>query len=59
MTNLPNDPFLCLSVVNTKLRDFYPNIEALCQDMNINQDDLFQKLNAIEYTYDSKQNQFV
>ena len=27
---LPKDPVLLLSVVNTKLRDSYPNLEELC-----------------------------
>lgn len=59
MINLPSDPFLCLSVVNTKLRDFYSDIDALCLDMNVDKKELFQKLDDIDYTYDSKQNQFV
>ena len=30
---LPNDPIMLLSVVNLKLRDFYKNLDALCEDM--------------------------
>ena len=29
---LPKDPMLLLSVVNTKLRDYYHNLDALCDD---------------------------
>ena len=29
---LPNDPIMLLSVVNLKLRDFYKNLDALCED---------------------------
>ena len=32
---LPKDPMLLLSVVNTKLRDYYHNLDALCYDMNL------------------------
>ena len=27
---LPSDPIMLLSVVNLKLRDFYPSLDALC-----------------------------
>ena len=29
--NLPKDPMLLLSVVNTKLRDQYTSLDALCE----------------------------
>ena len=32
---LPTDPIMLLSVVNTKLRDRYDSLEALCEDMNV------------------------
>lgn len=56
---LPNDPMLCLSVVNTKLRDYYSNLDALCEDLNIEKEQLINKLNAIDYQYDINHNQFV
>ena len=30
---LPSDPVILLGVVNTKLRDFYPTLDALCEDL--------------------------
>ena len=33
MTGLPKDPVLLLGVVNTKLRDYYSDLDALCEDM--------------------------
>lgn len=59
MINLPKDPILLLSVVNTKLRDYYKSIEALCEDMNVNKTDIIQKLESIGYEYDEGKNQFV
>lgn len=56
---LPNDPMLCLSVVNMKLRDYYSNLDALCEDLNVDKDDLKRKLDAIDYQYDNNSNQFV
>ena len=28
---LPKDPMLLLSVINTKLRDYYSNLDLLCE----------------------------
>ena len=58
-SNLQNDPLLLLSVVNTKLRDFYKDIDTLCQDMMIDKEDLVEKLADIDYAYDAERNQFV
>ena len=35
---LPSDPIMLLSVVNLKLRDFYPSLDALCDDMDADKD---------------------
>ena len=34
-TGLPKYPMLLLSVVNTKIRDYYHTLDALCEDMNV------------------------
>lgn len=39
---LPNDPIMLLSVVNLKLRDFYKNLDALCEDMDADKAGLAQ-----------------
>ena len=33
MTDYPKDPIMLLSWVNMKLRDFYPSLESLCEDL--------------------------
>lgn len=58
MTTLPNDPLLLMSVVNTKLRDFYPTLEALCDDLNADRAALEKKLSSVGYAYDPARNQF-
>ena len=55
---LPQDPVILLSVVNTKLRDRYDSLEALCEDMDADQDQLVQTLGAIGYVYHEELNQF-
>ena len=59
LNNLPNDPMLCLSVVNTKLRDKYKKLDFLCDDLNVEKNELVEKLALIDYEYDEVRNQFV
>ena len=56
---LPNDPIMLLSVINMKLRDRYPSLDALCEDMDVSREEIVRALDAIGYTYDEKQNRFV
>ena len=56
---LPRDPMLLLSVVNTKLRDYYHSLDALCYDMNVNKEEIISALKLIDYAYDSDIQQFV
>lgn len=56
---LPNDPMILLSFINTKLRDDYPTLDALCDDLQEDKTELVQKLKAIDYTYDEELNRFV
>ena len=58
LPGLPNDSILLLSVVNTKLRDYYPSLDALCEDMNVSRKVLEEKLGMIDYIYDEERNQF-
>ena len=58
LTGLPKDPILLLSVVNTKLRDYYPSLDALCDDMDVSREVLEEKLGMIDYRYDEEKNQF-
>ena len=59
LAGLPRDPVILLSVINTKLRDYYPTLDALCDDMQIDRKELADKLDLIDYAYDAGRNQFV
>lgn len=59
LAGLPGDPIILLGIVNTKLRDFYPSLDALCDDMQIDEKELKEKLGMIDYEYDAGRNQFV
>lgn len=56
--DLPNDPFMLFSVVNTKLRDEYPTLDALCDDLGVDRASLEAKLAAAGFAYLPAQNQF-
>lgn len=56
--NIPNDPIILLSFINTKLRDRYGSLDELCDDMELNKNDLCEKLKSVGYTYAETQNQF-
>ena len=47
---LPRDPVMLLSVVNTKLRDYYSTLDVLCEDMQVDKQELIGKL-AVSYTH--------
>lgn len=57
--SIPNDPIILLSYINTKLRDDYPSLAALCDDLNIDEPTLKAKLATIGYVYDPKLNKFI
>ena len=57
--SLPKDPVMLLSVVNTKLRDFYPNLEEFAVGEGVSAEEIIEKLKLINYVYDEKRNQFI
>ena len=54
---MPNDPVMLLSYVNLKLRDFYPSLDDLCED--VDKQTVLDKLSTIGYVYNKERNQFV
>lgn len=56
---LPKDPVMLLSFVNTQLRDFYPTLDELCLSFHISKKELADRLLSIDYSYDEGQNQFI
>ena len=59
MNTIPKDPVMLLSYVNLKLRDMYSTLDAMCEDLELDKDELIQKLATIDYSYDAAQNQFI
>lgn len=57
--NIPKDPAMLLSFINTKLRDEYESFDALCKGLDINPKVITSTLKFIDYEYDEETNQFV
>ena len=56
---VPQDPVLLLSFLNLKLRDFYGSLDALCEDLDLNREEILEKMKQIDYAYDEENNRFV
>ena len=56
---LPQDPFILLSYLNTKLRDDYPSLDELCSALDVDRDELLRRLEGVNYSYSPERNQFI
>lgn len=56
---MPKDPVMLLSFINMKLRDFYTDLDQLCEDLDADRSEIVEKLAGIDYHYDEEKNQFV
>lgn len=56
---LPNDPAMLVSVLNTKLRDFYSSLDILCDDLQADKAEIIKKCSLIGYEYNFERNQFI
>ena len=56
---IPEDPVMLLSFINLKLRDFYGSLKQLCDDLDVKEQEITDKLAAIDYHYDEERNKFV
>ena len=58
MLELPKDPMMLMSVINMKLRDFYSDLDALCEDLDIDRNELEKTLSAAGFEYSKELNKF-
>lgn len=57
--DLPQDPFMLLSFINMKLRDYdYENLDDLCSQLDIDKVTLLSKLKEAGFEYIPSINQF-
>lgn len=57
--NMPKDPVMLLSFVNTQLRDNYPSLSEFAASADVTEDEIIEKLSTINYHYDADLNKFV
>ena len=55
---IPQDPIMLLSYVNTKLRDEYKDLDELCRSLDIDKEQLQNKLKEAGFEYVGSLNQF-
>lgn len=55
---LPKDPMMLFSFINTKLRDCYSSLDELCNDMNVNKEMIVGKLQSAGFEYNAEHNKF-
>ncbi len=56
--NMPNDPIMLMSVINTKLRDEYSSLEELCRSLCLDKEEIVEKLEKVGFKYEPESNQF-
>lgn len=56
--SMPEDPMMLYSFLNMKLRDEYPSLDALCDDLDVSKDEILKKMKGIGFEYDSERNRF-
>lgn len=56
--NLPQDNYILLSYINTKLRDEYDSFEELCKAEDISAEEVLSRLSSVGFEYNSSLNVF-
>ncbi|MBO5107142.1 MAG: DUF4250 domain-containing protein [Bacteroidales bacterium] len=58
MTNYPKDPAMLMSWTNLKLRDFYGTLDDLCDELEIDRNEIEKILNEAGFEYNQELNRF-
>ncbi len=57
--NMPKDPMMLLSFVNTSLRDKGIDLDELCKSFSVDRTEIEEKLDKLGYSYNNELNRFV
>lgn len=55
---IPRDPAILLSFINQRLRDKYSSLKELCDDLQLDEQEIIARLAVINYEYDCRSNRF-
>ena len=47
--NIPNDPVILLSYINTQLRDNYSSLDEFCKSASVSKEEIEKKLESVGY----------
>ena len=56
--SLPKDPVMCLSVVNTLLRDTGDTLDEVCRSWGEEKEDLLRRMAEAGFEYDEEERRF-
>ena len=56
---IPKDPAMLFSFINMRLRDFGMDLDRLCDDLDVERNEIEATLARIDYHNDAEKNQFV
>ena len=57
--NIPKDPVMLMSYINTQLRDNYSSLTELTKSLGIKEEEITDKLASIGMKYDAELNKFI
>ncbi len=57
--NIPKDPMMLMSYINTQLRDNYPSLDELVDSLDIDEKEIRDKLKTVGMEYDPELNRFI
>ena len=57
--NIPKDPVMLMSYINTQLRDNYDSLTELTKSLGIDEKEIIEKLASINMKYDEKLNNLI
>ena len=56
--SLPKDPVICLSVVNTLLRDTGDTLDEVCRSRGEEKEDMLRRMAEAGFEYDEEERRF-
>lgn len=56
--NIPQDPMMLYSFLNMKLRDEYASLDELCDSLDLQKEEVLDKMKLVGFEYNAHQNRF-
>ena len=57
--NIPTDPIILCSFINTMLRDGYNSLDDFCNANDVDKDEIIEKLTSAGFSYDEEKKRFL